>query len=69
MKSKQTEKAMKNRERLMSMALVDLLDRINKEMPCYCVIQALGEEDGPDTCDNKCYDCIAAYLNEEVNNG
>lgn len=57
---------MKNRERLMKMAQIDMLTEINSKMPCYCVVQALGDETKPVTCDNKCYDCISEFLNEEV---
>ena len=57
---------MTNREKLIKTNIYDLLCRINLEMPCFCVVQALGEEEKPDTCDNNCDRCIESWLNEEA---
>ena len=57
---------MTNREKLIQTNIYDLLCRINSQMPCFCIIQALGDENKPDICDDKCDKCIESWLNEEA---
>lgn len=57
---------MTNREKLTKTNIYDLLCRINSQTPCFCIIQALGDENKPDICDDKCDKCIESWLNEEA---
>ena len=60
---------MKNRHRLMNMALVDMLYKANGEEKPHgnpyisCVVRNLG---GKEPCGGRnCYECICEYLNKE----
>lgn len=61
---------MKNRERLNKMALIDILDMFQRNTEVCAGYFLTGKHGIDQSCDRcgtykTCYDCIAAWLNEE----